>query len=275
MRHVVMFSGGIGSWAAAKRVAGQHGTRNMVLLFTDTRMEDEDLYRFLVQAAGNVGAPLVVIADGRTPWQVYRDERYLGNSRVDPCSKILKRKLADAWQAANCDPGDTTIYVGIDWTEEHRFIGTPTKQGLRERKAAAGWHYEAPMCAPPWLDKTMMLDLLTAEGIKPPRLYELGFAHNNCGGFCCKAGTGHFATLLRTMPDRYRHHEDEEQATMRHIGRSDIAILRDRSDGSSRPLTLRALRERIEAGAQPDMLETGGCGCFLDDEPDDPAEEAR
>ena len=54
MKHVVMFSGGAGSWAAAKRVAERHGTADLTLLFTDTLMEDEDLYRFLHEAAAAV-----------------------------------------------------------------------------------------------------------------------------------------------------------------------------------------------------------------------------
>ena len=41
--HVVFFSGGAASWAAARRIADQHGTDEMVLLFTDTKTEDEDL----------------------------------------------------------------------------------------------------------------------------------------------------------------------------------------------------------------------------------------
>jgi len=71
--HVVMFSGGIGSWAAAKRVAAVHGTAGLILLFTDTLIEDADLYRFLADAAVNVGGQLVRIAEGRTPWEVFRD----------------------------------------------------------------------------------------------------------------------------------------------------------------------------------------------------------
>lgn len=55
------------SWAPLKLAAKKHGTEGMVLLFADTKMEDEDLYRFLDQAAANVGAPLVRIADGRNP----------------------------------------------------------------------------------------------------------------------------------------------------------------------------------------------------------------
>jgi hypothetical protein len=58
MKHVVMFSGGIGSWGAAKRVAASHGTECMTLLFADTKIEDPDLYRFLTDAAANIGAPL-------------------------------------------------------------------------------------------------------------------------------------------------------------------------------------------------------------------------
>lgn len=54
MRHIVFFSSGIGSWAAAKRVAEQHGTENLVLLFADTGIEDQDNYRFLLDAADSL-----------------------------------------------------------------------------------------------------------------------------------------------------------------------------------------------------------------------------
>ena len=48
-----MFSGGIGSWAAAKRVRVEPGD-SLILLFTDTLIEDPDLYRFLGQAAAKL-----------------------------------------------------------------------------------------------------------------------------------------------------------------------------------------------------------------------------
>lgn len=257
--HVVMFSGGLGSWAAAKRVAEKFGTAGMTLLFTDTRMEDEDLYRFLDEAAANVGAPLVRIAEGRNPWHVFFDERFLGNSRIDPCSKILKRQMAARWLQENCEPASTTVYVGIDWTEEHRYTN------LRDRRAAEGWRYEAPLCDAPFISKADVRDWLKREGIRLPKLYELGFAHNNCGGFCIKAGQGHFANLLRAMPERYAKHEALEQAIRTYLG-ADVSILTDRrGDGKKKPLTLRALRERIQAGEQIDAFEIGGCGCFIED----------
>lgn len=258
MRHVVMFSGGVMSWAAARRVAEQHGTASLTLLFADTSMEDADLYRFVAEAAANVGGELVTLRDGRTPWQVVHDERYL-NHHAAPCSRVLKRELADRWVKDNCDPADTVRYVGFDWTELHRLAAM--------RAALPGWRVEAPMTEPPYLNRTDLFNLLAAAGIELPRLYRLGFRHNNCGGFCVKAGQGHFAHLLRTLPERYAEHEAEEEAFRQFIGK-DVSILRDRVGGDTKPLTLRELRERIQSAPQTiDLFDWGGCGCFTESDP--------
>lgn len=248
-----MFSGGIASWATAKRVAATRGTDDLTLLFADTRMEDDDLYRFLDEAHASVGGELVRIEDGRTPWDVFFDVRFLGNTRADPCSRILKRELMRKWLDDNCDPADTTVYLGFDWNEAHRFD--------RARSHWEPWKVAAPLLEPPLYLREEWVGRLAAEGIKPPRLYALGFAHNNCGGFCIKAGHGQFALLLRQLPDRYAEHEKREQEIRDYLGK-DIAILRDREGGDSTPLTLKALRERIEAGHPIDELDFGGCACM-------------
>jgi hypothetical protein len=81
LQAIVMYSGGIGSWAAGMRVVERYGRDHTTLLFCDTMQEDEDLYRFLYEGAAIIGVPVTRIADGRTPWEVFRDERYLGNSK--------------------------------------------------------------------------------------------------------------------------------------------------------------------------------------------------
>ena len=173
MKHVVMFSGGIGSWGAAKRVAARHGTDNLVLLFADTKIEDEDLYRFLGEASANVGGRLDVIAEGRTPWEVFKDRRFIGNTRADPCSAVLKRDFLRKHLEENYTPADTAVYLGIDWTEEHRFE--------RARSRWDPWKIYAPLCDAPYVHKGALLAQLRADGIAPPRLYGMGFPHNNCG----------------------------------------------------------------------------------------------
>ena len=49
LTHIVMYSGGIGSFFCTKRVVEEikKPHESVILLFADTLMEDEDLYRFL------------------------------------------------------------------------------------------------------------------------------------------------------------------------------------------------------------------------------------
>lgn len=257
MKHVVFYSGGAASWGAAMRVKERFGTDDLTLLFANTNTEDPDLYRFVRESVALVGGTFVELNDGRDIWQVFKDSRYLGNTRADPCSAQLKREPSRRWVTANCRPGGTVLYLGYDWTEEHRLV--------RTRKSWEGWRVEAPMCEPPRVWKMQILEQLQTYGIKPPRLYDLGFPHNNCGGGCVKAGMAHFAHLLNTLPDVYRTWEENEQSIRDHLGK-DVAILRDRSGGTVTPLTLKALRERIaNKTGNVDLLDWGGCGCFIED----------
>lgn len=251
MTHVVMFSFGIGSWATAKIVAQRHGTENLILLNADTKYEDEDTYAWGEAAAKNVGGKLIRLCDGRDIWQVFSDERYLGNSRVDPCSKILKRSQIDRFMVQNYRPDNCVRYVGIHWSESERLD--------RIRKRLPEWNIQSPLCDPPLIAAQELHDWAEQEGLWKQRLYQFGFPHANCGGRCIKQGQSGWAHLLRVMPERYR--ECEEREFREHIGK-DVSILRDRTGGNSKPLTLRDFRMRIEAGQECSLLEWGGCGCF-------------
>lgn len=302
MKRVVMFSAGGGSWAAAKRVVERYGTENLTLLFTDTMFEDEDAYRFLIEGAANVlgiEVPkqripqigqfppfekrteyklfveglrrefeteipgLVWIARGGDIWDVFFKERFLGNSLTDPCSKKLKRQMVDAWLKANCDPSHTTVYVGIDKFEEHRF-DDGDGGGLRPRRAADGWTYEAPLCDAPYWGPWDVRAKMRAEGIRIPRLYELGHPHNNCGGFCVKSGKAGMALLYRTNPRRYLFNEGQEQDIREFLGK-DVTILTDREGDEKSPLTLAEFRRRLESDPQQGLAfdDFRTCGCFF------------
>lgn len=266
-KHVVSFSGGIGSWMCAKKVIEEHGADNVTLLFTDTRFEDWDTYRFLEEAAHNTGARLITIADGRTPWDVYYAERFLGNSRIDPCSKILKRKLFDAWLTDNCDPNETVVYVGIDWSEANRMYGRNGKDGLKQRKAKDGWNFEAPLCHGCDLTKADMLQAARRDRLEVSRAYESGFKHDNCGGRCCKAGQAHWALMLKERPERFYEEEQREQDFRAWLNQ-DVAMMKVQENGQRRPLTLKELREKLEAKEGHDRTDWGGCACFFGDEND-------
>lgn len=285
---IVSFSGGLGSWHAARRLRDGRGLRGLELLFTDVAGEDEDLYRFVIEGAADIlRVPLRRVTDlsaralrlppvwrrdlkdrrlreleglardaearlpglawithGKDVWDVFFEQRFLGNSRIDPCSRILKREAAERWVKARYGPEEAVIYLGIDWTEEHR-----------HRQALARWlpyRVESPLCEEP-LDeepKEQARELLSAAGIELPRLYRQGFAHNNCGAACVKAGKGQWARLLRTNPRLYRHHERREAEIRDHLGK-EVTILREQRDGVRYGISLRTLRERLEAGGKP------------------------
>jgi len=255
---IVLFSGGIASWAAAKRVVAKHGAKNTKLLFTDTQTEDEDLYRFLKDAEKNIGAELITIADGRDVWQVFKDVGYMGNSRRDPCSRILKRELADKWIKERYTPEECRLYIGITWDEMHRY------DRLKVRKLP--YIYEAPMCEPPYLEKKQIFEWAEAEGLKRPRLYDFGFMHNNCGAFCVRAGQAHFYLLHKSMPEKYAEYEDKEESVYQAIGKRH-PFLRVTENGVLKYITLREFREQyISDLKQCDLFDWGGCGCFSEDE---------
>jgi hypothetical protein len=255
LKHIVFDSGGIGSYSTLKRVIEKHGKENVIRLFTDTLIEDEDLYRFQDDVTRETGIPLTRIEDGRTPWEVFKDVRWLGNSRLAQCSHQLKQKTAAKWLEANYSPGECILYLGIDWTEEHR-KASPIKNW-------APYQVEFPMCEEPYMTKGDMLYELEELGIKVPRLYTLGFSHNNCSGMCVRGGQGHFVHLLKTFPDRFEWMENFEKEMQVYLGQA-VTILKRTRDGVQENLSLEQLR--IDYETQPeqlDLFDFGGCGCMI------------
>lgn len=241
--HVVQTSGGIGSWAAAQRVAARHGTDNLVLLFADVQQEDADLHRFLHDATRHLGVPLTRVVDGRTPWDLFHDVRYLGNSRLAPCTYTLKIVPCRSWLEANADPADTILYVGLDSSPRDRARAPGITAGWQP------WTVQFPMTDPPHLTKDQQLDWCRSLGIEPPRMYQYGFPHNNCAGMCVRAGKKEWARTLRVFPDQYARAEAAEQRLRAELG--DVTILTEQRAGVRHRLTLSALRQRVLAGGQP------------------------
>lgn len=255
---LVQYSTGAGSALVAYRAIEKYGVDNTVLQTADTLVEDEDNWRFASEVWNDIGRPQwTVLRDGRTPMEVGRSKRCVPNNRMAVCSRILKRDLLrqhiDEWYG----PDDTVVMLGFDWTEENRL-----------QKALPLWEpytVEAPLMEPPYMEKPAILDYLRDRGIEPPRLYEMGFSHANCGGACVRGGHAQWALLWEHLPDRYLEWEDEEEATRQFLDK-DIAILRDRRGGKVKPLTLRQFREERLPGGDFERDDWGACGCFMEDE---------
>lgn len=248
--HVVMLSGGAASYCAAKRVLAAQPRDRVTLLFCDTKQEDADLYRFLDDCERRLNHPVTRIAEGRTVWEVFHDEGMIGNTRADLCSRILKRDLAYKWVKENCV--DPVLYFGFDFTEPQRLDGV--------RRAKPWARCEAPL-ADEMIWKHQILAEVEADGLKLSRAYPQGYQHDNCGGACIKMGHAGWARTLELRPEVYAHWEAEERKFRENTGK-DVAILRDRRGGETKPLTLEAFRLRLQTGGLFDKEDEGGCNCF-------------
>ena len=117
LTYQISYSGGLGS-AISAIIAFERGF-DFNLIFADTLIEDEDLYRFNDEIAAAVGKILIHLKDGRTPWDVFSDKRWIGNTRTAHCSSELKLKPVKKWLDANADPFDPLV-LGMDFSEMDR-----------------------------------------------------------------------------------------------------------------------------------------------------------
>jgi len=244
---VVMFSGGITSFEVLRRVRASG--EPFRALFADTTIEDCDNYRFMADVERVLGVTIETVKDGRHIWEVFRDSRFIGNTRVDVCSRVLKREPCMRWLKAN-EP-TATVALGLDWTEPHRI------ERAQARWRADGFGTLFPLADKPYMLKSDYMAEARRLGIDPPKMYALGFEHANCGGCCVKGGQGQWARARVAFPDRYDWHARQEELTRKHLG-SNVTVLRDRIGGDTKPLTLAEFRDR---GGQPkdDLF---SCACM-------------
>lgn len=346
-KHLVFFSGGTSSWYIAQVLKEEYGQENLSLVFTDTLIEDNDLYRFIIEGAAKIYEidekiflPLMNrakeltlvyedmdirkkeleqlrldvreimpdfhwLSEQRDIWDVFYDVRFLGNSRVAHCTAQLKQRMAKRYVKKTFNSSDTILYLGIDWTEEHR-SKAPVKNW-------SPFEVRFPLIEDLTFSKIKIVKKLEELNIELPALYKMGFVHNNCGGMCVKAGQGHFANLLEKNRKLYLYHENRERDFIEWRG-ADVAILKrsktiktehkayepssfydylnennmedsdealdayneyvSKSNGFTEkktvisPLTLEQLRKELDAKntCNIDFMDIGGCGCFLTDD---------
>lgn len=267
MKHIVSLSGGIGSYFTLKRVLEKNNKEDVIAVFCDTLFEDGDLYRFLRDIEKKFDIGIYKICVGKTPFELAFEEQFIFNSRVATCSKKLKSKPFARWLKANFEPSECVIYLGIDFTETHRCEAI--------KRNYKPYNVEFPMCEKPYIYKYEMIEELKTEGIEVPRLYELGFSHNNCGGFCFKAGIGHFKNLYEKDKNLYLKMENRETMLAKQIYEKtgkEYAILNRTRNGVKRPFPLSELRSELESEQHQltidELCDVGGCGCFSDMEED-------
>ena len=290
MNHLVMYSGGLASWDAARLAIQNYGAENVILLHTDTLGEDPDCYRFMIEGAAalygvelpaallNRARSIPLFEDGyewrkeflpqlaamvhaclpqffwtntgETIWDAFKRNRALGSTRFQICSNDLKIKPSEKF-LKRFKPEEITLHFGLDWSETAR---------LNKVKARREPYFVSSDYHDSLRSHSDAREALSEYGLLPPSMYALGFTHANCSGFCVKAGQKHFAKLLEVRPELYAFSEMKEEEIRSYLGK-DVSILRDRRGGETTPLPMAKFRQRGKE--ETDENDLGACGCYI------------
>jgi len=242
--NIATLSGGIMSFYAAYLSIQKYGKENVLLYFNDTKWEHPDLYRFLNDIQSFLSKEIYFDTDGRTPEQVFFDERFLGCDRVPLCSRVLK---AERLQKFYKD-GDNLIF-GIGIEEYHRMRPIISRYQIVYAQTGKFCTLEFPLIKQE-IPRYKIDEWFRQTGIKMPELYELGFEHNNCSGGCVRQGAKRWRKLLKTLPDVYQAREDLENSFREKFG--DYSFMKD--------ITLKEFKETDESfdRLNPDLFD-GEC----------------
>lgn len=271
MNRIIFFSGGKSSFAVAHLLKTKYPNDNIVLYFTDTCFEDEDLYRFIIEASDKLELPLLIHSNNLTPLDLMEKENFVYNSRVANCSKILKSQVAKRFLAKGILPKNVIkvnwqylkddnytskpiLYFGIDYTEYHRTLAI--------MKNWKPFKVEFPLISE-IIDYDLLFDLYN---IQKPALYQRGFTHNNCGGRCIKGGQGHWLNLLKQDYKRFEQMRDFEIYLSDKINKkNDTNVKHSFMKRKGKPYMLCDLENDYKSKPeQIDLFDIGGCGCFVD-----------
>lgn len=260
MNHVISFSTGLSSALTVERVLQRYGRAYVV--FMDTLIEDDDNYRFSQQMQDRwrklyPGAMFVSLQEGRDPYEVASDENMIFNQKLHPCTRILKIEQFTKWLKAF--PTPPVVHIGIAFHEVHRC------EAITRNYNAAGYEVEYPLLWRP-IEHRPLTEVARADwGIEPPRMYEQGYSHANCGGRCVAQGIGDWVRTLTHYPERFAEVEEWEREMRKRPGLDRYAICRDQSGGEVKPRTLESIRLEYEDRNrhQLDMFDllSSGPGC--------------
>lgn len=302
-KHIVSLSSGMSSAIVGELVIRKYGIENCIFCFMDTTIEDEDNYRFLdeytkkmrlfgdgqsiidllptrnedykrierkVTRQTNIGGILnnvVCMTEGRTPYQVAEDRKIIPNSKIAPCTFILKinpfryylydlsrgndiqswknqktklpserfkRKEKDASTIVQ----PITVHIGFDFSEIHRCKATTKSY------TAIGYGIDYPLLWKPYITQDYKSYIEQNWGIEAPLTYKYGFSHANClgdsttGGGCVKQGVSDWVRLFVNFPERFEIVNEWEKMMKKDPSMSHYAISKVMVNGEiiSKPL---------------------------------------
>lgn len=189
----VWFSCGAASAVAARLTVDLYGAVcNVRVINNPVAEEDEDNRRFLSDVAAWIGRDIETATSARYPSSSAKDvwahRRFMSGPTGAPCTVELKKRARQDWEARNPVDWHVLGFTADEEVRHKRFV-------LTERSNVI------PILIDAGLTKADCYRVLKDAGIKPPRIYELGYPNANCIG-CVKATSPTYWNHVRRMhPD--------------------------------------------------------------------------
>jgi hypothetical protein len=180
MRTISWFSCGAASAVATKL------SKPDVIAYCETGSEDKDNARFMRDCEEWFGQEIKILKNPRyeSTWEVWEKKRYISGPGGAPCTKNLKIIPRLMFE----EPEDLHIF---GYTADHNDV-------RRYNSFGENWPdltTKAPLIEA-GLNKAACLAMVESAGIKPPRVYKMGFPNANCIP-CCKASSPSYYALVR------------------------------------------------------------------------------
>ena len=193
-RTVSWFSCGAASAVATKL------TNPDVVAYCHTGSEDIDNARFMSDCESWFGQEILTLKSEKyeDTWDVWQQRRYLSGISGAPCTSELKIAPRLKFQR------DDDVHI-FGYTADSSDV--KRAESLREHWPELSVNYPLIEAG---LTKKACLSLIDSAGIKPPRVYAMGFPNANCIP-CCKASSPAYWSLVRQQfPDKFWRYAAQE-----------------------------------------------------------------
>lgn len=232
MRKIVVgFSGGVTSAWCAGWALRNFPKDEIVLLFHDTKEEDTDTYRFLLEMASKLDHSITERSDGRSVTELFYDHNALANDRMAFCSRELKIEQCEKYFAELKNLGVTEII---------KIVGFSAKEPDRVQRSTAhswanGYSVRFPIIEESVTKQNCSDWCSCVMGVPIPKMYSWS-DHANCVG-CVRGGKAYWLAVKEFAPEvfaqrkalelefghtfsgRYSLIQIEAEGLKRHVGR--------------------------------------------------------
>lgn len=202
MKVVAWWSAGVTSAVACKLALETYGADNVDIIYFKINSAHPDNERFKRQCEEWYGKEIEVVSSTsyKDQFEVIEKTRYINGAQGARCTLELKKKVRYSIEAVR--------------SYDHQIFGFEFDK--KEINRALRFLEQYPDTNPVFpliergLTKPNCLHLLESNGIRRPKMYELGYPNNNCIG-CVKGGIGYWNKIREDFPDHFKRMSELEE----------------------------------------------------------------